>query len=270
MKQNIQTILKSELTARQKVNSSYSLRAFARDVQLSPGYLSDLMKGKKKVSVDTAMKISKSLGWSWKETQVFLQMSQLGTAKSKAASSFIKKEIHHTQALYSSFTRVKSLDFNLISDWYFLAIMELTDLPGFKDEPLWLSKRLGIPVNTAGVALTLLKDHGHIYRNANGSWTKKYNLGVKDTPSAAIRKFHRQHLRNAEAAIEDQPFDKRHASGTTMAISSKNLPLAINLIAEFRARVSALLENGDKDSVYHLAVQLFQLDKPATTTGELK
>ncbi|MGZ3796604.1 MAG: helix-turn-helix domain-containing protein, partial [Pseudobdellovibrionaceae bacterium] len=77
MKQDIQSILKSELRTRQKSNSSYSLRAFARDIQLSPGYLSDLMKGKKKVSVDTAMKISKALSWSWRDTQVFLQMSQL-------------------------------------------------------------------------------------------------------------------------------------------------------------------------------------------------
>lgn len=270
MQQNIQSILKSELTARQKVNSSYSLRAFARDVNLSPGYLSDLMKGKKKVSVDTAMKISKSLGWSWRDTQLFLQMSQLSTAKSKAASRFIKKEIQHTQNLYNTFTRIKSLNFNPISDWYFFAIMELSDLPDFKDDPTWIAKKLGLSLTTANDAMRLLKDNGFLVQTPEGNYKKKYNLGIKDTPSAALRKFHKQHLRNAEAAIEEQAYDQRHASGITMAINCKKLPAAINLITEFRARMSALLEDGDKDAVYHLAIQLFQLDKPSISIGARK
>ncbi|MGZ3743672.1 MAG: TIGR02147 family protein [Pseudobdellovibrionaceae bacterium] len=268
MKQDIQSILKSELRTRQKSNSSYSLRAFARDIQLSPGYLSDLMKGKKKVSVDTAMKISKALSWSWRDTQVFLQMSQLSAAKSKSAARFIKNEIHHTQALYNTFTRIKPLNFTPISDWYFFAIMELTDLPGFKNDAGWISQRLGISIATATEAISLLKEHGYIAQDSDGRWVKRYNLGVKDTPSSALRKFHRQHLRNAELAIEEQAYERRHASGITMAIDAKQLPAAINLITEFRARMSALLETGTKDSVYHLAVQLFQLDKPHTSKGD--
>lgn len=214
------------------------------------------------------MKISKALGWSWRDTQVFLQMSQLSAAKSKSATRFIKNEIRNTQALYNTFTRIKPTNFTPISDWYFFAIMELTALPGFKDEGAWISERLGISLATATEAIVLLKVHGYVTQDPDGRWVKKYNLGVKDAPSAALRKFHRQHLRNAELAIEKQAYDRRHTSGITMAIDSKQLPAAIELITEFRARMSALLENGNKDSVYHLAVQLFQLDTPFTSPGD--
>jgi len=46
-----------------------------------------------------------------------------------------------------------------------------------------------------------------------------------------------------------------------MAIDTDKLPEAIQLISEFRARMSNLLESGEKKNVYHLAIQLFQLDQ---------
>lgn len=87
------------------------------------------------------------------------------------------------------------------------------------------------------------------------------NCSLPDTKSADIRKFHKQHLVNAAIALEEQDFSKRNLSGLTMAIDSKKLPEALELIREFRSRMSSLLESGEKDSVYHLGIQLFQLDQ---------
>ena len=257
---SVHSILKDELKHRQKDNPNYSLRAFSRDLKLSPGYLSDVMKNKKQISVDKAVLVSQALELSWREAQVFLQLAQLSNAKTASARRFIRQEIKKTRSFYSAFTRMKSSQFSLISDWYYFAIVELTDLKDFSDSPQWVANRLGISQSIATHALALLKKHGYIIESEDGKWIKKFNSGIKDTPSAELRKFHKQHLQNAYQAIEEQSFEQRRASGITMAINKERLVEAYELINEFRARMSALLETGEKNAVYHLAIQLFQLD----------
>jgi len=261
MKQNIGTILKNEFAERKQKNKQYSLRAFSRDIDLSHGFLSELMAGKKKISIDKAFKVCQSIGWSWRQSQLFLQSAQLDSAKTKRAKSFLKKEIKKTESLYGHFQNLKLPQFSPISNWYFLALLELVEIPGFSDDPKWVAKRLGINSKDAQMALDLLKEKKLIVRSEMGEWVKNINSSVQDAPSSEIRKFHRQHLLNAAEAIERQEYQRRHFSGVTMAIDTDKLPEAIQLISEFRARMSNLLESGEKKNVYHLAIQLFQLDQ---------
>jgi uncharacterized protein (TIGR02147 family) len=262
MKQNIGTFLKNEFANRKKKNKKYSLRAFSRDLNLSASFLSEVLNGKKKVSIDKALQVSQSLGWSWRESQLFLQTAQFDSVKSKRAKHFLKKEIQKTDSLYGQFKSLKATQFSPISNWYCLAILELTEIPGFREDPRWISKRLGVPLKEAQTAFTTLKEKGLIIQNEFGDWKKDINASVQDTPSSEVRKFHRQHLANAMEAIEKQEFHRRHFSGVTMAIDTDQLPQAIELVREFRSRMNALLETGTKKSVYHLAIQLFQLDLP--------
>ncbi|MGZ5280577.1 MAG: DUF4423 domain-containing protein, partial [Pseudobdellovibrionaceae bacterium] len=214
-----------------------------------------------KISIDKALEISQALGWSWRESQLFLQTAQLGTVKSKRAKLFLKKEIKKTESLYGQFKNLKLTQFSSVSNWYHLAILELTAIQGFSDEPSWIAKRLGIHQKEAELAIHALKEKKLIVQNESGEWKKNINSSVQDAPSSDIRKFHRQHLSHAAEAIEQQEFQRRHFSGVTMAINTDQLPEAIELVREFRSRMNSLLEAGTKKNVYHLAIQLYQLDK---------
>ena len=46
-----------------------------------------------------------------------------------------------------------------------------------------------------------------------------------------------------------------------MAIEKEKIPQAMDLIAEFRSRMTSLLETDKKNAVYHLAIQLFQINE---------
>jgi uncharacterized protein (TIGR02147 family) len=83
-------------------------------------------------------------------------------------------------------------------------------------------------------------------------------------PSAALRGAHRQYMVKAIDSLEKDPIDLRDMSGITMAISSKKIPEARKLIQDFRRRLCAFLEDGDKDAVYRLNVQLFPLSSAET------
>lgn len=48
--ENLRLFLAGELASRKQRNPAYSLRAFARRLQMSPSFLSEVLKGKKAVS----------------------------------------------------------------------------------------------------------------------------------------------------------------------------------------------------------------------------
>ncbi|MBL7544426.1 MAG: DUF4423 domain-containing protein [Bdellovibrionaceae bacterium] len=262
MHNGIGSILKKEFEARKDKNKKYSLRAFSRDLKMSPGFLSEVLQNKKKLSIDKTLEVIQSMGWSLRDSRMLLQTSQLGFVKSKKAKQFLRSEIRNSSTAYAQFDRLKLTKFSLISDWYCLAIMELSARADFSEDPNWIANQLAIRVENAKLAIEKLKSSGLIALGPDNRWQKTMNATVKDVPTSDdIRKFHRQHLQNAMIAIETQTTSERHISGVTMAIDKKKLPQAIELIAEFRSRMTALLETDKKNAVYHLAIQLFQLDE---------
>lgn len=50
--------------SRSAANHNYSLRAYARDLGVSPGFLSDILRGKKHLSQENAKSIFTTLGFS--------------------------------------------------------------------------------------------------------------------------------------------------------------------------------------------------------------
>ena len=80
------TFLKHLLESRKEKNSSYSLRALARDISMSPSQLSAVLSGKKRISVGKAYTISKHLQLSHHETEYLLSLVELQLMQSKIAA----------------------------------------------------------------------------------------------------------------------------------------------------------------------------------------
>ena len=59
---SIPEYLFNELDRRLQHNSRYSQRAFARDLKLSPGALSEILHGKRPITAKLVFKLQKSLG----------------------------------------------------------------------------------------------------------------------------------------------------------------------------------------------------------------
>jgi hypothetical protein len=69
--------LREELERLQRKNSRFSLRAFARKLGLSPGMLSNVLAGKRNLSVEVALQVAQRLGYSPAETRRFCQLVHL-------------------------------------------------------------------------------------------------------------------------------------------------------------------------------------------------
>lgn len=159
--------------------------------------------------------------------------------------------------------------FSMISEWQHLAILELVYVKGFKAEPEWIGRKLGMPPSDARDTLDRLFRLGFLKRDSknqvvsgSGSHT---TLGSAPT-SVALRHFQASILQMGIDALENIAPEFRDQSGMTMAIRRSDLPLAKSMIKNFRRSFCRKMQSSpDKpfDDVYQLCISFFQLTKGA-------
>ncbi len=252
------TILKEELAQRCSRNARYSLRSFAKFLNISPGRLSDVMNGRYGLSRNSAQEIASRLGYNTEELNHFCDLvdSQHARAKKERekAKERLKTNIPEKQNL--------TMDaFQIVSDWYHYAILELTVTKNFKSSPKWISKKLDVSEHIVKSGIERMKRLGLI-EEASGSLkaVDDFSASPSGIPSESIKKFHTQVLEKALAAIREQSLDERDFSSIIMAINPKDIPDAKEEIKNFRRKLNNRFEKSKtKSSVYCLNIQLFRL-----------
>jgi uncharacterized protein (TIGR02147 family) len=254
--------LKGELHRRQVVNPRYSLRAFADALGISPAFLSKVFAGQKNLSLKSAANISESLGYSRVQAAEFCRLVQVASTRSEKAREILSHPFHEGSGEATAFTSVGLEVFNVMSDWYHYAILELSTCRGFKSDPDYIARKLKITASEAEaavsrlVALKLLKnERGRLKK------TDKFITTPSDQPNTALRNFHAQMMSKAAHALTHVPVEKREVTGLTLAISQSQLPVAKAEIRKFLVRLSKLLDTDAADQVVQLNLQLFALSE---------
>lgn len=237
--------LQKQFTERCKKNARYSLRAFAKTLDLDASSLSQILSGKRKLSKKGIQNICDKLSVSPKELQFF---------------GLIENKRNVTNEDY---LQVGIDTFSVISDWYHYAILELTFVSGFKADPKWIAKKLSITVEESKSAVERLKRLGLLLEE-NGSLIKSSvritNNGTVNT-SGAHKELQKQVISKALIAVDEISQDEKDITSMTMAIDTKNLDKARLLIQKFRRDLCELLEEGNQDQVYNLGIQLYPISK---------
>lgn len=239
---DLAAFLKEELNRRQTRNPRYSLRAFAKHLEISPSQLSQMLSGKRIITAKTLHRVCESLCLSPLERKEMFERFTLSESE-----------------LHPEATPLKEDEFQLISEWYHFAILTLSDLPKAKADPVWIGKRLNIPSATAREALNRLR-RLNILKDGPELIQVRKSLRVQtETPSQAIRKYHHQVLDLAHERLESVSMEKRDFSSLTIAINPEHLDKARAMIEKFQEDLSAFLRRGEKKAVYQLSCQLFPL-----------
>ncbi len=261
---NYRHMLKQEFENRKSKNQSYSLRAFALHLNVSASFLSQVLTGKKCLSYDRAHRVLKNFKWSYKKSQLFLNLVQMEGSKDQDAIERIAKQARALSEI--DFVDVNADQFQLISKWYHFALMELTQLQDFSEDPLWISEKLGITVDEAQEVIDRLLRIGLLKRE-NNQLKKPQTYGVGSVPSEAIQQFHSEHLIKASEALKNQNFTERDFTGQTIALNKSKIQEVKELIWEFQNKMSQYYSNEkDCNSVYHVAIQLYRLDHEHKTS----
>ncbi len=265
-------LLRETLAKKLGRNPRYSIRAFAKALDLDSGALSQILSGKRVPSVKQMDRMVERLGLEPKEQDEFL----ISVAKTKAALSpermspklrNLLKENHRTIDPATHYDRELSTDaFRIIADWYHYAILEFTTVNGFQSHPAWIAKKLAISTTEATLAINRLLELGLLTRTPDGQLSKteqQITTADKTLTSSAHRRRQKQVLEKSIQSLEHDPLDIRNHTAMTMAIDLEMLPKAKALIRQFSAELCVLLESGKKEKVYELSISLFPLQ-----TGE--
>lgn len=243
--------LNDELSLRQRANKSYSLRAFARDLNMHPSTLNSVLKGTRKLPTKNLRTVIDKLNLTPIEETLFtesLTESMASLDKIKIASQYLDRVM-----LDESY-------FKIISQWEHYGVLSLIETEDFIPTIKFIGQRLGITVNRANTVLANL-ENANLITISEDKITLNQNAirTTEDISSRAIRLGHQEAMEMGIKKIEEVAVDKRDFSTITVAIDPKNLTKAKTIIREFRQKMASLLREGNKTEVYQMAIQLYPL-----------
>ncbi|MFW7380925.1 MAG: TIGR02147 family protein [Oligoflexus sp.] len=264
LQSDYRSILKEELNARCEQNPRYSLRAFARDLQLSPSRLSEILNRKQGLSRKAAEKVAQSLGYRADEATYFCDLVSVRHARSVQEKEDAQLRLlkRHTENKKDERFQLQLDAFKIISDWYHLGILELMKMKNFRHDVKWMARRLGIPVIQVELALDRLARVGLIRRDGDKIVALQPDGWIPGgVPSESIRKFHRQVLQKAIEAISTQPVNERILGTHFLTLNKSDLSAAAKEIERFQLEFCQkfLTDSGMRDSVYCISMQLFKI-----------
>ena len=249
--------LKSELARRVQENPLYSLRAFSRALSIDASQLCRAISGKGGLSLRNAVRVSNGLALSPEERATFLE----SIVEEKKREGFTKHNVipegdPPKMSLQSDL-------FEVMSNWFYPAILELTRINGFRSDPIWIAKALGIAPVQSRWAIEQLLRLGLLVRDGKTLRKSSPHMDTvdKSVSTPALRKLQKRVLLKAIHSLENDPIEERSVSSMTMAIDPKKVQLAKRLIEDFTDRLCKVLESGNPKEVYQFSVTLFPLQR---------
>lgn len=245
---DLKSYLQEELVHRCNRNPAYSLRSFAKALDISPSFLSKLLNGQRRITNPIFQKLTANLNL---DPSI---IASFKTGDSTATESEV--EFRNLQLEY----------FRIISDWYHYALIELTKVNGFKSSPEWIANKLGISVNQAKAAverllrLELLEVKNNKLRPTSGGNTTTKN----EFTDLAFKKMQDDLLKKSAHSLWNEELDKRDHTSISMAINPADIPEIKKRLTKMRREICNYLERPQKKiptQVYNLSLSFFSLSK---------
>ncbi|MCM2279060.1 MAG: TIGR02147 family protein [Oligoflexia bacterium] len=255
-------VLRTEYARRRNRNPSYSLRAFARDLDIAYSRLNEVINAKRGISAVAADRLAMNLGLSETEKNIFVAQVEASHGRSNAVRNRAQARARELRAQTEQ-NSIQLDAFEMISHWYHYAILELPALKEFQADPQWIADRLGISRTEAEGAISRLFRVGLLRKTKTGfEPARDFTFSTTDIPSAGLKRHHEQILAKATDAIHFQDIHERDLSAVTVAIDRKDIPKAKEMLKTFRRQFMREMEkSADRDAVYSLALQFFRIDK---------
>lgn len=245
--------LNSEFKRRKELNPRYSLRAYAKFLNLDVSILSRMIANKSKISKKILDKISVPLSITPDEYILFENEILKESQKNKDNKKSLSVKVLPIEEI------------KIIQDWYHYVILELTRLDDFKPCSKWISKRLSISEQDAELALERLLKLNLLIQNDNGlslATTEPMSELQENFKSIAHRKRQKQVLQKAMDAMDLVSFQERDQSAITIALDASLIPEVKERIKKFRRSLANYIDkkSKNKNRVYELSISLFPWD----------
>ncbi len=249
--------LRGEYLRRRARNPAYSMRAFARALQIPSGRVSELLGRKRTLTPALAERIARQLAYTPEQRRSFFSLieREMSLHNRVRQMRFEALDDEHYEHLTEDV-------FQAIADWTHYAILSLMNTVDFRSSPQWIARRLDITPSEVCSALERL-ERLHLIQRDGKEWRRSHRrlTTTHNIESAALRRSHQQTLNQAMDAIENVPIAMKDTTAMTMAVDVSKIKLAKELIKSFRRNLADILEEGHPTEVFNLSILLFPLTK---------
>jgi len=258
-------IIKKYFLRKQKVNPKYSLRSFARDLDVNPAFVSRLLNGKQEIPNARLNQIAKILDMDsltlkeLKKSMAFVVLREMGLSPADLGHSKVNS------LLLFDDRAMTAKEMNVLDPWYNITIMELVTCSNFKPEASWIARRLKLTTEQVEKSLSYLIQNEYLSRNEEGNFmktNKQLRLPTKQSVGI-IRQFHKSMM---ELAVKEmfqktgeKDFAERLITSTSIAVNKENIPKAKERMLEMQIEISNILRQGECTEVFDLTLALFPL-----------
>lgn len=260
--------LNYEFEAKQRKNSRFSLRAWARQLGYeNPSFLSQILNRQRSLKGDVAERFSSNLQIKGKEKKYFDLLVLFKNSKTVDEKKIYLDLLDSLRPKSHKGHYSLNIElFRVISDWHHSAILELVELAEFKNNATWIAHKLGGEVSIQNIEKA-------IKRLLNIELLEETPMGglkrVKDNPilledsfrNEAIRHFHKQMIEKAKYAIEEQDVTERDLRGSTFTIRMKDYPKIQEILKKAHVEVVKYACEGDGEELYQFNTQFFRISK---------
>ena len=238
------------LLERKSKNPKYSANALARDLGISAPFLSQVMSGKRNLSLEQKIKLADAL-----------------EIKLPATTSQAKKPLSKVSLLQNSLEHDKILKY-----WYHFAILELAQTPNNSAKPKLIATQLAISEIEAKTAIDRLLEFGYISitRDQKIKRTKLLFIFDPKRSSSALRAFHHSRLSCAQNELNyfsESDVSQRNFQTIFVASSKTEIDRAKRKIASFTEELMQQLAQGPQEEVFQFSSQFFCIENKLIKSG---
>jgi uncharacterized protein (TIGR02147 family) len=262
---NYRELLKFEFETRHRQNAAYSLRAFARDLGLSPSRLSEILQGKQGLSPTRAREVGRRLGFKEEKLDWFCKLVQAQSARSSTVREFATTSLlDYQDGVKSAEIDLSSLDFEV--KWFHLAIRRMTLLTQFQKDPAWIAAQLGLKFEVAAQAIKDLLRHRLLQiEESTGRMARINNFvfGRSLRGRTAVSKMFRYLFYQAYQKRKSTPSPLTRTGGHLLTIDKALYPELLDLIKDFEDKVDHLTYKSEAhDTLIAVVVGAYPLIEP--------
>jgi uncharacterized protein (TIGR02147 family) len=257
-------LLKDLFTERKQKNPNFSHRYIAMRAGFkSPGFFSQIVKGKSNVSVRTALSLGEVFKLKGADLEYFENLVNFNQATTQ-----VDKEHFFRRMLSLKRGKPKTLEasqYELFTKWYYLAVREILSFKRFKDDYKELADAL-IPKITVAEAkesikvlekLGLIRKHGGYYERVDVAVTTGDSW-----KSLAITQFQMAALDLAKGSYQAVPGKQRSHSTLTLSLSEPEFKRIREEITNLRKKILELAKNAPApDRVYQVTFNVYPVSR---------
>jgi uncharacterized protein (TIGR02147 family) len=218
------TVLNDFFKYQKSLNPSFSVEMLARKTKvLKRPLLSLIFSGKRRLSEDKIFPLCRALGMNKEENQYVHSLVRFNFCKDPRETSKLLTEVLMRRPTRPTLEGDRKI---LLTKWYYIPLLELIKIPGFKNDPKWIATRFRkkILVSEVVEAMEVFSSLG-LVTNTDDKWivNEKMLRSPYDLPSKAIQAYHDQNLEVSKTALIDLPVNQREFLGVTFPVTNAEL-----------------------------------------------